>query len=464
MATSTNSPKRVLSVFSLAMINIIAVDSLRTLPFSAEFGSHLIAYYLLIAVLFFIPVGMVTAELATTWPKNGGIYVWVREAFGAKWGFLVIWLQWVYNVVWYPAILATIAGILLYLFNPALMQNPWITISAVLVIFWFATIANFYGMQVSGWFSTLCALVGTVIPMLGIIGLGGWWMITNPDNLQISFSTDSLVPRIDSINDLVLLTTVMFGLMGLEMSSVHASEVKNPSKDYPAAIKYSAFVILFTLMFGSLAVAMVVPYEELNIVTGAAQAFSYFFDILGIPWMLPVTAIAVIIGALGTISAWVIGPTKGLLIAAQEDNLPRLFSHTNKKGVPVAILILQGIIVSILSLVYIFLPTIESAYLILTQLTVILAVLMYVLMFIAAIVLRYKFPEINRPYRIPGGKYGIWVVGLLGAISSGMAMLLGFLPPSQISISDPLTYKLMLIGGVVVFCLPAFFVHKRQSS
>ena len=73
------------------MINIIAVDSLRTLPFSAKFGSSLIFYYLACAVLFFIPVALVTAELATAWPKNGGIYVWVREAFGARFGFLVIW-------------------------------------------------------------------------------------------------------------------------------------------------------------------------------------------------------------------------------------------------------------------------------------------------------------------------------------------------------------------------------------
>src|SRR6478672_5976935 len=102
--------KKVLSVFSLVMINIIAVDSLRTLPISAKLGMSLIFYYVIAALIFFIPVALVAAELATAFPNTGGIYVWVREAFGKRVGFITIWLQWIYNVVWYPTILAFIAA------------------------------------------------------------------------------------------------------------------------------------------------------------------------------------------------------------------------------------------------------------------------------------------------------------------------------------------------------------------
>lgn len=167
MAITSRSSKRVLSVFSLVMINVIAVDSLRTLPFSAKFGASLIFYYAFIAVLFFIPVALVTAELATTWPKIGGIYVWVREAFGHSTGFLVIWLQWVYNLVWYPTILATIAIICSYLIDPLGHVSPFNTMCVVLVVFWLATLGNFFGMQVSSLISTICSLVGTIIPMFG---------------------------------------------------------------------------------------------------------------------------------------------------------------------------------------------------------------------------------------------------------------------------------------------------------
>ena len=98
--------KKTLSVTSLVMINVIAIDSLRTLPMGAEYGFSLVFYYLLAAITFFMPVALVAAELATGWPETGGVYVWVREAFGKKIGFITIWLQWFYNICWYPTIMA----------------------------------------------------------------------------------------------------------------------------------------------------------------------------------------------------------------------------------------------------------------------------------------------------------------------------------------------------------------------
>ena len=94
----STAKNRALSVFSLVMINIIAIDSLRNVPAAAEYGSSLVVYYALAAILFFIPSAFVSAELATGWPKNGGIYIWVREAFGPRWGLFAIWLQWIENV------------------------------------------------------------------------------------------------------------------------------------------------------------------------------------------------------------------------------------------------------------------------------------------------------------------------------------------------------------------------------
>jgi amino acid transporter len=462
MSIRSASDNKALSVFSLVMINVIAVDSLRTLPFSAKFGSSLIFYYLIIGLVLFFPVALVTAELATAWPKRGGIYIWVREAFGPKMGFLVIWLQWVYNLVWYPTILATIALIVSYLINPLVAATPAFTIGIVLAVFWLSTLGNFFGMQVSSWISTFCSIIGTMVPMIGIICLGAWWVMTEHGVPQVSLTWDGIVPQVRGIEDIALVTTIIFGLMGLEMSAVHAQEVKNPQHDYPAALKYSSFIILATLMFSSLAVALVVPAGELNIVTGVLQAFDYFFIELNIPWMLPAIAIAIIVGSIGCIAAWIIGPTKGLLVAAQEDNLPQVFAVMNKKGVPVAILLFQAVVVSLLSLLYVFLPTIETAYYILTQLTTILALLMYVLMFTAALRLRYKQPKIARPYKIPFGNLGMWIVCLLGGGSSFIAMCLGFVPPSQIITGDPATYQLLLIGGVFLFCAPAFFIHKRK--
>src|SRR6202012_3403363 len=131
------------------MINVIAVDSLRTLPISAKLGLPLVSYYLVAALAFFIPVALVAAELATAYPNTGGIYVWVREAFGRRAAFITIWLQWIYNVVWYPTILAFIAATISYLFAPELANNKFYLLTTSIFIFWLFTLLNCFGMKIS---------------------------------------------------------------------------------------------------------------------------------------------------------------------------------------------------------------------------------------------------------------------------------------------------------------------------
>src|SRR4029079_3895750 len=133
MSLELNSKGKKISVFTLIMINVIAIDNLRSLTVGAEYGFAMVFFYLLAAILFFIPTMLVTAELATGWPNTGGVYVWVREAFGPRWGFLTIWLQWIYNVVWYPTIFAFIAGIVAYLINLALVESKIFMLSVILI-------------------------------------------------------------------------------------------------------------------------------------------------------------------------------------------------------------------------------------------------------------------------------------------------------------------------------------------
>lgn len=170
-ATGRGIPIRTLGVFAIVMINIIAVSSLRGLPFSAVYGFSLVFYFLLAGVTFFLPAAFVSAELATTWPDKGGVYVWVREAFGEFWGFFIIWVQWVYNIVWYPTILAFMAGTLAFLFNPSLVESKLYMISVILLVFWAATFLNWFGMRLTSLVSTLSAIIGTLFPMLFIISL-----------------------------------------------------------------------------------------------------------------------------------------------------------------------------------------------------------------------------------------------------------------------------------------------------
>src|SRR3990167_4177002 len=224
--------KKPLSLLSLVAINVIAIDSLRTLPISAEYGFAAVFYYLLAAIAFFFPVSLISAELATGWPETGGVYIWVREAFGKKIGFATIWLQWFYNIVWYPTIMSLIAVTIAYVFDPSLENDKWYMLSVMVIVFWGATWVNCLGMRAASWLSDLSAIAGTLLPMLFIVALGVAWVVMGKP-LQITFSAKTFFPDLSNVNNLVLLIAILYGLVGMEMSASHAREVVNPQRDYP---------------------------------------------------------------------------------------------------------------------------------------------------------------------------------------------------------------------------------------
>jgi len=454
--------KRVLSVFSLVMINVIAVDSLRTLPITAKLGLSLVSYYLLAAFVFFIPVALVAAELATAYPETGGIYIWVREAFGRRAAFITIWLQWIYNVVWYPTILAFIAATVAYLFAPELANNKFFILVTIISMFWLFTFLNCFGMKVSSIVSVIGALLGTLLPMIGITMLGFLWLFQGRP-IEIS-PLASYWPDFSQLGNLSLFSAVLFGLLGMEMSAVHAEEVKNPQRDYPRALLLSTIIIFSTLVLGSLAIIIVVPDSKLSVVSGLIDAYSIFFDAYHMPWMTKLTALLIIIGGISGVSAWIIGPTKGLLVSARDGSIPDTFARVNKYGVPVRILIAQGIIFTLLSCVFILFDSINAAYWILSDLCAQMALLVYIFMFSAAIKLRYSQPDKPRAYKIPGGNVGMWMVAGVGLICCAITILIGFIPPTQIPFKNPYYFQSFLIGGLILFVVIPWVLSKKHKK
>ena len=458
--------KPLMSVLTLVMINVIAIASLRNISMGATFGFSLLFYYILFALLFFIPSALVSAELATGWPQTGGVYVWVREAFGVPLAFVVICIQWIYNICWYPTILSFLAGTLAYIINPELANNAWYMLTVVLSTYWLITVINLRGMEVSGAVSTATAIVCVLIPIAFITVLGGIWLLNGrPMNMDVSVK--AFFPHISKLGDLALLTAVVFNLLGMEMSATHAQEVKNPQRDYPRALFYSTIIILLSMVLSALAVAVVVPASQINLVTGLPDAFNLFFTTFNLGWLMPIVVVLIVLGTAGQVAAWVIGPTRGLLVAAQDGCVPPILQKVNSKQMPVALLIVQGVIFSIISLVFLIMPTVNSSFWFLADLTTLLALSCYIFIFAAAIRLRYKHPQVKRAYKIPFGNVGIWVVCLAGILASVFTVLIGFVPPTKIDVGNIKFYELMLITGFVGFYLLPIIVykmHKRNNS
>lgn len=444
-------PRKALSVFSLTMINIIAIDSLRNLPVNAAYGSSIIFFYLLGTLFFFIPSALITAELATQWPLAGGSYAWVRLAFGKSAGFLNIWLQWVYNVVWYPTILSFIATSLAYLIDPALVDHKLYMILMIIGCFSIATLLNMFGMKVSAWISEGGAILGTILPMVLMIILGLAWLGTGHPS-QIHWG--HFLPDHGDWQKISFLVVVLFSLLGIEMSSVHATEVRHPRRDYPRALLISAVFIVISMTCASLAIALVVPVAELSVLAGINQAFASFLSPFHLAWMLPIVEVLIIIGGFAGLATWVIGPVKGLMVALEENGHSQFFVKRNRFGSPFNMLLLQAGMVILLCVVFVISPTVNSAYWLLTDLTAQLSLIYYMILFAAAIRLRFLHPERPQAFVIPGGKPVLCLLAGAGMLSCLLVMILGFLPPTTLSFGSTLRYEATLLIGMLLLLLP----------
>jgi putative glutamate/gamma-aminobutyrate antiporter len=451
-----------IGITKLVLINVAAITSLRGLPSMATEGYALIFYYVFAALVFLIPLALISAELATGWPKKGGVFAWVKEAYGPKWGFLAIWLQWFQSAIWFPILLTFAASTIAFLFNPDLASNKWFVVAIILVTYWAATFINFRGMKSSSLISSLCVIAGTLIPGAIIIILGIVW-VAGGNPIAISGAGKSFFPQFKNIHTLVFLTGVFMAFAGMEMSAVHTKDVDNPQKNYPKAIMIGSIIIVIIFILGSLAISFVLPAKDINLTAGLMEAYRAFFQKFGVEWLTPIIAVMIAFGAFGEASTWIAGPSKGLLTVAKMGYMPKKLQKTNKNDVQVSILIMQGIIVTVIALIILLMPTVQSFFWLLTALSAQLYLIMYILMFASAIKLRIKEPDVKRAYRVPGGKVvGMFIIGSVGIAASALTWVLGFVPPT-IKTGSTLFYESFLIIGIIVACSIPFFIMKMKK-
>ena len=445
---SVNIRKPSMSIFTMSMLTVAAVLSLRNLPSQAEYGYSVIFYMVAASICFFIPSALVSAELASAWPEEGGVYLWVKEAFGPKWGFVAIFMQWVENLPWFPAVLTFVASSIAYVFDPKLATNRWFVLITIWVSLWLATFLNFKGMRLSAFLSSSGAIAGTVAPGIVIILMAAGYLLAGKSPM-IRFSFGSLIPDLGSWDQLMLLSGMMVGLAGMEMSAVHVTEMDDPEKRFPRAIFSAAALVILLSVLGSLAIAFVVPPAQISLAAGADQAFNAVFKVFHIEWMTPVMCFLLAYGAVTMVVTWVLGPSKGVLEVAREGYLPKYWQYRNEHGMPTRILIIQGVISSLLALVVLFMPTISGAFWIMSALTAQLYMIMYLFMFAAAIKLRYSQPDKIRPYRVPGGKWGMWIISGVAFLTALFAIIVGFIPTPGVRAAG--TEHVVLYVGFLFF-------------
>ena len=449
-----------ISWIALAFLTTGSVASLRAAPTMAVYGLACVFLYVVPAILFLLPQSLVAAELASGW--SGGVYRWVSEGLSRPMGLLAVWCQFAMTIFYYPTLLAYVASTLAYAINPDLASNGLYTGAVIIIVYWAGVFVSAKGMKEVAKLASSGLVIGTLIPGVLLVVMGIVYLLQgNPSAAPMNAS--HLLPAWTGIASLVLIVNNFLSYSGMEMNAVHVSDLKQPGKEFPRAMFLSTGLVLLIFILPALAVSWIVPADGVSLTAGVMQAFSEFFGHFGLSFLVPLVAIALVCAATGGMLGWLAGPSKGLLlIGRKEGYLPPFFQKTNKQGIQVNILVSQGALTTVIALMYAFIPDVSSAYWILSVMTTQVYLVVYLLMFVAAVRLRRNQPDHPRGYRAPM----LTLMCVTGFIASIAAFAIGFIPPSQFGEGNGGIYALVVVLGIVIIGLlpPLLFYRLRKPA
>lgn len=438
---TTDTPARsfvqALGLGDLILMNIVAVVGLRWIARGARMGPSSLVLWSLAALLFFLPLAAALMELTSRYPAQGGIYAWARRAFGPVHGFLCGWCLWVNNLFYYPSLLLFAAANLPLAFGP---EYRWLSetraYSTVFVLgaLWLSVGLNIVGLGASKWLHNIGSL-GTWVPaglliIAGLVAFGTFGSAT-------AFTWESLLPRDDWLTTLSLWSTLCFAFSGLEIGALVSLEVRDPPRTVPRAIVIAGAATLAIYTLGSVAVLVAIPPSALEERSGITEAIALVADRVGLGAIGGLAGALLALGAVAGTNSWFAGAARVPFAAGVDQVMPRGFAAMHPRyRTPHVALIVQGIAATALFLTSVFLTlvgsrtTIQEAYDIMVNLTILIYFVPYLYLFAALPRLRPPSAPIGRwGMRIPGGRLGLYAVTVSGFLTTLVSLLLVFVPP-----------------------------------
>jgi glutamate:gamma-aminobutyrate antiporter len=460
------SEKRSISKFGFFSMTASLFITVYEYPTFANSGKSLIFFLLLCGLFWFLPVALCSAELSTVKGyQEGGIFSWVGKNLGVKFGFAAIFFQWFQITVGFVTMIYFIIGTLSDVFNwPALNSNLWIKFAAVLIVFWVLTLLQFNGTQVTEKIAKYGFSIGIIVPVLVMFGLVVKYLIAgNP--VSTNFSSSSFLPNKTHIGALV---SFVLAYMGVEASAPHITELEEPKKNYPMIMLVLVVVGMVLSTIGGSVVSIVLK-GNISSNSGVVDAFKVLLPHNNLLVMM--LGILISFGVMAQVSSWIVSPTEGLQFVATKGLLPPTFEKKNKAGVPVPLLILQGILVSIWAAVLTFGSGSSGgniAFQTAISLTVVIYLCAYLLFFISYFVLIYKKKNLQRDYQVPGGIVCKTILAGCGFLMSVGAIITAFIRPSGMSVSDGKIYLWTLAISLLItldipFLIYSFYGKKHQK-
>ncbi len=445
--------ERVLGRLDLVLFSVCAILTIDTLASAASMGVAWFSWWAITMVLFFVPYGLITAELGAAWPGEGGVYVWVREAFGARTGSMVAWLYWITNAYWIPSVYLIFAGTFEEIFLHR--RSTWQEAGIAIALTWLTVGLGVVRLEVSKWVPNLGAVVKvTIFLALGFLGVSSVLRGSRPAN---DFSLSSFLPHVD--DSLAYLPVLLYNTFGFELMSSAGGEMRDPRRDVPRVILLSGLVIAIVYALGVAGILLAVPLGKLSIVTGTWDALA----VLGRQWGAAGGTAVLLLGlgflyaCVANIVTWSLGANRVAAVAAEEGVLPEGLGRLHPRfHTPHVAFIAMGLVSTALLVGNALLSDSQSNVFWMTfKLSGLCLLLCYLLVFPAFLLLRRRRADQERPYRLPGGSLaasGAAVVTTL-YIAGASALFFAPSPTSQAPLKEGLILGAETLATIAVGAL-----------
>ena len=452
---TTASGQKILGLGDITILTLTANFGVRWLAVAAGLGAASVSFWIIGAVMLAMPLAFMSGRLSQLFPEEGGIYAWTRRSLGEKNGFVVAWLYFLNNILYYPAVLIFLAtNFAFFLGKPALANNSTFVCVTVLIAFWLLVLISVFGLKTNKWVTKYGGIIGSIAPAVLIIALGFILFFVTKHSATV-FNLQTIIPNHDVSKNLANLTMIMFAMTGVEIIPTFANAVKNPKRDLYWGLIIGATCLVVLYAVGTIALNLILNPDDVRKASGFMSAFQLVCDQLHMAWLSPTVALLLVFSELGIVSMWLIAPITMFFKCTPDGLLPTWFHQTNQKGAPVNALLFTGLLVTIMLLTTNLLPAINDVYQILILMSVLLAFIPYLFM-LAAYVKNIKL--------IGGNLFFHYFFSVTVFISLILGIIFSFeLPHNIVTLTDKIFYEAELFLGPLVFMWLGYVVYGRWA-
>ncbi len=446
--------KKVLSLRDLVFFSFCAIFGVEAIATCAAIGPSAISWWIICITGYFLPFGLICAELGSAYPEQGGIYVWIKKALGRKWAGRSIWYYWISLPIWLPALYIAIAEMSGHMFFPGI--GLWHQVFIGVILIWVAVAINLCPLKVSKWIPNVGSFAQFAI-IIGMIAAAAFHFMKN-GRLANEINLANVLPNLDAA--IVFIPAIIYNLLGCELLSAAAGETKDPARNIPRALILSALVIAFLYLVATFTFWVVVPYREINVASGILQLFTIAFGKAASGVITMAAGLLVSLTFFTGIVAWSLGQNRTVAESAKNGDLPKILGKVNKEGAPVGASVASGIVSTVVIIIYGALArNAGELFWQVISFSLVVGLFSYLMLFPSFIILRTKDTDVVRPYRIPGPQWIAIAMAVLAEMFILISALILVIQPGH----DFIRIALPNIAGILIALISGEIIAARRT-